>query len=151
MAKPEGFNNRGLGGLTLQNDKSATDIHGLDTLRMVELFKGFGFSCKPSSQMRGISGTLHDFDFICVSHETGEKLVVQSLLHLSQQLEKLDIEVVKLRLSTYDCSPDACLVVTDCLPDKVKQLASQYKLTIIDKCSGDSPYDQIESLLRLRA
>jgi hypothetical protein len=139
----------GLIGL-LENNRSASDIHGLDTLRIVELFKGFGYDCKPSGTMRGISGVLHEFDFVCTNHLTGEKLILQSLLHLNEE-EKLDVEVVKLRLSTYDCSPEACLVVSNPMSERVKQLATLYKLVVVDGSSGESPYDQIESLLRLQA
>lgn len=140
---------KGLVGL-LENDRSPSDIHGLDIARTVELFKGFGYDCKPSGTMRGISGVLHEFDFVCTSHQTGEKLIVQSLLHLMDE-EKLDVEIVKLRLSTYDCSPEACLIVSNPTSEHVKQLANQYRLIIIDAASGESPYDQIESLLRLHA
>ena len=149
--KPEDFIGPKQHGLVLESDRSPSDIHGLDTSRILELFNGFGYTCTPQGKLRGISGTLHDFDFVCVNHETGEKLVLQSELYLTDQGEKLDVEIVRLRLSTYDCSPDACLVVTNSFPERIRQLASLYRLTVIDTSSGDNPYDQIESLLRLKA
>jgi hypothetical protein len=138
-------------GLVLERDRSQADIHGLDTSRIVELFQGFGYLCKPNGQLRGISGVLHDFDFVCTKAGTGEKLVLQSLLPLRGQDDKLDVEVVKLRLSTYDCSPDVCLLVANSFTERAKQLTTLYRLTLIDTTSGESPYDQIESLLRLQA
>ena len=135
----------------LDESRSPSDIHGLDTSRIVELFEQFGYICKPAEQMRGISGVLHDFDFICTKKGTGEKIILQSFLHLRSDVDKMDVEVVKLRLSTYDCCPEACLVVTDSFSQAVKKVASLYRLTVIDTSSGDSPYDQIESLLRLQA
>ncbi len=116
----------------------------------MELFEGFGYSCKPQGKLRGISGVIHEFDFVCTKLITGEKLVLQSLLHLKESVEKVDVEVVKLRLSTYDCSPDVCLVVTGSFTDHVQQMATLYRLTVIDS-SSENPYDQIESLLRLQA
>jgi len=134
----------------LNCDRSQSDIHGLETQKVVELFREFGYACKPSGQLRGISGALHEFDFVCVNHETGEKMIVQSLLHLDRE-EDLDVEIVKLRLSTYDSSPDACLVVTADFSERVKDLASLYKLTVIDTSSGENPYVQIRALLELQA
>ncbi len=132
-------------------DRSPSDIHGLDTSKIVKLFEHYGYTCKPEGSLRGISGVLHEFDFVCTKVTTGEKLVVQSLLHFQGDGEKLDVEIVKLRLSTYDCSPDACLVVSSAFVDQIKQMAGLYRLTIIDGSSGESPYEQIESLLKLQA
>lgn len=133
----------------LECDRSCSDIHGLDSEKVLQLFREFGYACEPFGQLRGISGSLHDFDFVCVNHETGEKMVLQSLLHLDRE-EDLDVEVVKLRLSTYDSSPDACLVVAAKFSERVRDLASLYKLTVIDTSSGESPYDQIHALLQLQ-
>ena len=140
----------GLVGALETSNRSPSDIHGLDTIRIVELFKGFGYTCKPQGKLRGISGVLHEFDFVCTKLITGEKLILQSLLPMKESVEKLDVEVVKLRLSTYDCTPDVCLVVTSHFTDRVQQMASLYRLTVIDS-SSENPYDQIESLLRLQA
>jgi hypothetical protein len=92
---------------------------------------------------------LHDFDFVCTKSVTREKLVLQSLLHIEDK-DQFDIEVVKLRLSTYDSSPDACLIVTNNITDNLKQMTSLYRLTVIEAGKGESPYEQIESLLRLQ-
>ncbi len=135
----------------LEKSRSAPDIHGLDTARIVELFEGFGYACKPAAQYRGISGVLHDFDFVCTNRETGEKVILQSFLHMGDDPNRIDIEVVKLRLSTYDCSPDVSLIIINSFAKQVKQVAGLYRLTVIDASSGQNPYDQIESLLRLQA
>jgi hypothetical protein len=131
--------------------RSPLDIHGLDTSKIEELFQNHGYNCKPAGNLRGISGVLHDFDFVCTKVTTGEKLVVQSLLNFQGDMDKFDVEIVKLRLSTYDCSPDVCLVVTGAFADHIKQMAGLYRLTIIDGSSGENPYEQIESLLKLQA
>ena len=141
------------GGLAhvLESVRSPADIHGLDTLMIVKTFEAFGYSCKPAAQMRGISGVLHDFDFVCTKLDTGEKIIVQSILHLNRDPEKIEIEMVKLRLSTYDCSPEVCLVITDLFTPDLRQMASVYHLVAIDASSGQNVYEQIESLLRLKA
>lgn len=130
---------------------SPSDIHGLDTSKIVQTFERYRYSCKPAAKLRGISGVLHDFDFVCTNLNTGEKLIVNSLLHLDDDAEKIDVEMVKLRLSTYDCSPDACLVVSNALCDRIRQMAGLYRFTVIDTGSNQSPYEQIESLLKLQA
>jgi len=130
--------------------RSPTDIHGLDTERIIELFEYHGYSCKPAGKLRGISGVLHGFDFVCTKKITGEKIVVQSFLHLGEGADKIDVEVVKLRLSTYDCSPDVCMVIASSQVEHVRQLATLYRLTIIDS-SFETPYEQIDSLLSLQA
>jgi len=131
--------------------RSSPDIHGLDTSKIVELFQRYGYNCKPAGSLRGVSGVLHEFDFVCTKATTGEKLVVQSLLDFQGDEDKFDVQIVKLRLSTYDCCPDACLVVTSSFVDQIKGMAGLYRLTIIDGNSGESPYEQMESLLKLQA
>jgi len=140
---------RNLVGALENSCRSPTDIHGLDISKMVQLFESFGYSCKPDGSMRGISGVLHNFDFVCTKLTTGEKLVVQSLLHFQGNDENLDVEIVKLRLSTYDCSPDVCLLIAGHLTDEMKQIAGLYRLIVIES-SQANPFDQIESLLRLQ-
>jgi hypothetical protein len=141
----------GAHGIVLEADRSPSAIHGLDIATLVDLFQSFGYDCKPAGQLRGISGSLHSFDFVCVNRQTGEKIVLQSILHLENDGENFDVEIVKLRLSTYDCCPDACLVVASEFTEKVKQLASLYKLTAIDTRSGENPYEQIRALLTLQS
>ena len=133
----------------LQNS-SATDIHGLNVARISELFEGFGYVCKSEAKVRGISGNLHDFDFICTKRDTGEKLFLESMLQVKGSDGQMEIEFVKLRLKTYDCSPDVCLVIVNSPNKQVREMANLYRLTLIDHGSDGSPYDQIESLLRLR-
>ncbi len=131
--------------------RSPLDIHGLDTSKIVGLFQKYGYNCKPAGSLRGISGVLHEFDFVCTKVTTGEKLVVQSLLHFQGDEDKFDVEIVKLRLSTYDCCPDVCMLVTSAFTDHIKQIAGLYRLTIIDGNAEGNPYEQIESLLKLQA
>ena len=131
-------------------NSSAADIHGLNTCRITELFEGFGYSVKPEANVRGISGNLHNFDFVCTKRDSGEKLVIDSLLQVNGTDEEIEIEFVKLRLKTYDCSPDVCFVVVKSSSEQLKEMASLYRLTIIEGGSEESPYDQIQSLLRLR-
>ena len=138
-------------GVLENSNRSPSDIHGLDTSKIVKLFQSYGYTCKPEGKLRGISGVLHDFDFVCTKAVTGEKLVVQSLLNFEGDGEKLDVEIVKLRLSTYDCCPEVCLVITGAFADQIKQMAGLYRLTIIDGTSGEGPYEQIESLLKLHS
>jgi hypothetical protein len=131
-------------------NSSAADIHGLNTSRITELFEGFGYLCKPEAKVRGISGNLHNFDFVCAKRDTGEKLVMESLLSVNGTQGEMEVEFVKLRLKTYDCSPDICFVVVKSSSEQLREMGSLYRLTIIDSSSKESPYDQIESLLRLR-
>jgi hypothetical protein len=128
---------------------SAADIHGLNIRRISELFEGFGYSVKVKANVRGISGNLHNFDFVCTKRDTGEKLVLDSLLYVNSSDGEMEIEFVKLRLKTYDCSPDVCLVVVKSPSEQLKEMASLYGLIIIDGGSEESPHDQIESLLKL--
>jgi hypothetical protein len=130
--------------------RSPVDIHGLDTTKMVRLFGTYGYLCKPEGNLRGISGVVHNFDFVCTKSTTGEKLVVQSLLHFRGDDEKFDVEILKLRLSTYDCNPDVCLLVSNSMTQQVKQMAGMYRITMIDGDSGENLYDQIEALLKLQ-
>ena len=64
------------------DNSSAADIHGLSRGRITELFEGFGYLCKPEAKVRGISGNLHDFDFVCAKRDSGERLVIDSLLQV---------------------------------------------------------------------
>jgi hypothetical protein len=141
---------RNLVGTLESTCRSPSDIHGLDISKMVKLFESFGYSCKPAGSLRGISGVLHNFDFVCTKLMTGEKLVVQSLLQVQGERENIDVEIVKLRLSTYDCSPNICILVAESLTDQIKQMAGLYRLTVIES-SQEDPFDQIESLLKLQA
>ena len=131
-------------------NSSAADIHGLNSCRIIELFEGFGYSVKPAANLRGISGNLHNFDFVCTKLDNGEKIVLDSLLQVNGTNGEIEIDFVKLRLKTYDCSPDVCFVVVKSSSEQLREMASLYRLTIVDGSSQESPYDQIESLLRLR-
>jgi hypothetical protein len=106
--------------------------------------------CKPEAKVRGISGNLHDFDFVCAKRDSGERLVIDSLLQVEGTSGEMEVEFVKLRLKTYDCSPEACFVVVRSFNEQLKEMASLYRLTVIDANSEESLYDQIEALLRLR-
>jgi len=131
-------------------NSSAADIHGLNIGRITELFEGFGYLCKPDGKVRGISGNLHNFDFVCTKRDSGEKLVMKSLLFVNSTHDEMEVEFVKLRLMTYDCSPDICFVVVKSSSEQLREMASLYRFTLIDGSSEESPYNQIESLLRLR-
>src|SRR5579864_15795 len=88
--------------VNLFENSSSADIHGLDIQRVRELFEGFGYVCKPLSKLRGISGNLHDFDFLCIKVDTGEKMILDSLLSQGESQDALEVALVKLRLKTYD-------------------------------------------------
>ncbi len=134
----------------LFENSSLSDIHGLDVLRVQELFEGFGYVCKPSTKLRGISGNLHDFDFVCTKQDTGERMILDSLLHFAGNEESLEVAMVKLRLKTYDCSPDVSVVVSAPFSPSLKDMANLYKISSIEATEESSPYDQLEALLRSR-
>jgi hypothetical protein len=134
----------------LFENSSLSDIHRLDVLRVQQLFEGFGYVCKPQTKLRGISGNVHDFDFVCTKKDTGERLILDSLLHLAENQESLEVAMVKLRLKTYDCSPDACIVITSTFSPSLKDMATLYKIIAIEATDQSTPYDQLESLLRSR-
>jgi hypothetical protein len=136
--------------LNLFENSSPADIHGLDTLRIQELFEGFGYVCKPQCKLRGISGNLHDFDFVCVKVDTGEKIILDSLLNQAGNQDSLEVAMVKLRLKTYDCSPENSYVVTAPLNASLEEMAALYKISLIETTEGSSLYEQLESLLRQR-
>jgi len=62
----------------------------------------------------------------------------------------MDVEVVRLKLKTYDCWPDVCLVVVRSAPPILREMTSVYRIVLIDITKVESAYKQIESLLRLR-
>jgi hypothetical protein len=134
----------------LFENSSLADIHGLDILRIQELFEGFGYVCKPVSKLRGISGNLHDFDFVCVKVDTGEKLILDSILNQAGNQDSLEVAMVKLRLKTYDCSPDSSIVVAAPINASLREMAALYKISLIEATDENSPYEQLESLLRQR-
>ncbi|MFI5420944.1 MAG: hypothetical protein ACHQ1H_08255, partial [Nitrososphaerales archaeon] len=134
----------------LFENSSLSDIHGLDVVRVQQLFEGFGYVCKPQTKLRGISGNVHDFDFECTKKDTGERLILDSLLHLAENQESLEVAMVKLRLKTYDCSPDACIVITSTFSASLRDMATLYKIIAIEASDQSTPYDQLESLLRSR-
>ncbi|MDA4130561.1 MAG: hypothetical protein OK457_07300 [Thaumarchaeota archaeon] len=136
--------------LNLLDNSSPSDIHGLEVLRIKELLEGFGYVCKPNGKLRGISGNVHDFDFVCTKLDTGEKMVLDSMITSGDNEEMLDVEMVKLRLKTYDCSPDSCIVIASRVSPSLKQMAILYRISLIEASSESSPYDRLESLLRLR-
>ncbi|MDA4111010.1 MAG: hypothetical protein OK439_00615 [Thaumarchaeota archaeon] len=126
------------------------DIHGLDVQRITELLQGYGFVCKVHGKLRGISGNLHEFDFVCTKTDTGDKMIIESLLTLPGDQEAMEIEIVKLRLKTYDCTPDVCIVIAAPSAFSVREMASLYRLSLLEAVKEKSPYDQLETLLRLR-
>ena len=136
--------------LNLFEHSSLSDIHGLDISRIEELIQGFGYTCKPQSKLRGLSGNLHDFDFVCVKIDTGEKLILDSLLNQNGNEDALEVAMVKLRLKTYDCSPDSSIVVTAPISPALREMASLYRISLIEASEENGPYEQLESLLRQR-
>jgi hypothetical protein len=134
----------------LFENSSLSDIHCLDVLRVQQLFEGFGYVCKPQTKLRGISGNVHDFDFVCTKKDTGERVILDSLLHLAENQESLEVAMVKLRLKTYDCSPDACIVITTPFSPSLRDMATLYKILAIEATDQSIPYDQLETLLRSR-
>src|SRR5579872_3289511 len=136
--------------LNLFVNSSLTDIHGLDIRRVQELFEGFGYVCKPQSKLRGISGNLHDFDFLCIKVDTGEKMILDSLLNQGENQDSLEVAMVKIRLKTYDCSPEGSIIVTAPLNKALREMAALYKITLIEATEESNPYEQLESMLRSR-
>ena len=146
----EASNSEGRKAVHLFENSSLSDIHGLDTLRVQELFEGFGYVCKPQSKLRGISGNVHEFDFVCTKQDTGERVILDSLLHLAGSEEAVEVAMVKLRLKTYDCSPDASIVIAAPFGPSLKDMAALYKISSIEATEKNPPYDQLEMLLRSR-
>jgi hypothetical protein len=127
-----------------------TEVGGLYLNRIASIFAKFGYSCQVSSKIRGISGNLHQFDFVCTRAENGEKIIVSSLLSFCGNRDAMEIELVKLRLKTYDCSPDLCMVVVVDPTNETREMAAQYKLRLIEIGRGEEPYDSIELVLLRR-
>ena len=136
--------------LNIFKNSLPADIHGLDIRRITELFGEFGYVCKTQGKLRGISGNLHEFDFVCTKLDTGEKIILDSFLKADKSEESQEIEMVKIRLKTYDCSPDICIVIAPSLTPSMRDMASLYRISLIEAAEEKGPYDQLESLLRLR-
>ena len=94
----------------VQENSSAADIHGLNRGHITELFEGYGYLCKPEAKVRGISGDLHTFDFVCTKRDSGEKLVIDSLLQvkgtngaMENRICKIAVEDLRLHSRRLPC------------------------------------------------
>ena len=127
-------------------------VGGLDEELMRKVFERNGYSMQVQGKLHGISGGIHQFNFVCTKFDGSERIIVESLIPLSSSMEALEVALVKLRLKTFDCCPEVNIVVTSHLPEPIKQMARFYKLTLVEIVDGGrSPYEQIESLLKLKA
>ena len=91
---------------------------------------------------------MHDFDFVCVKVDTGEKLILDSILNQAGNQDSLEVAMVKLRLKTYDCSPDSSIVSRGAVQCFAQGNGGTLQDLYIEATEESSPYEQLESILR---
>lgn len=106
----------------------------------------FAYSTSINGTLRGASGCIHQFDFVC--RKNGRRLVISALE--VGECESEMIEMVKLRLKTCDSAPDTVLVIIQALASSnLRSLCNCYGYLLIEKILEETVYDQLAEVLRL--
>ncbi|MGI0091478.1 MAG: hypothetical protein ACREBS_07200 [Nitrososphaerales archaeon] len=130
----------------VRQESRPAELHGIDTSIVQGIMETFGYGCSIQGSLRGMTGHLHEYDYVC--RKDGERLIIEG--YAPKDADSAEIDIVKLRLKTFDSCPDVVIVILQNTPPQVlREIAERYGYFLIQPTKEKSAYSQLEDLLRM--